>query len=241
MGQGSVKKVVSSLVIGASGKIGQSVSKYLALRSHQLFLHGGHNQESLKTLAESCRSHAKDVQTILLPFQNTTQFMKDFPQNIEPDILVVCFGPWRRASVEATTVADWTWLTDANLALPGALVSKYGAGMAKRGFGRIILFGSSSSDRIRPYTSIAAYAAAKTGLGVLAKSAAREWASKGVTCNVVCPGYVEGSSGISAEEIADSPLKIYQSPDNIAYIVDVLCQDKTIPVNGAIVSCGGGM
>jgi NAD(P)-dependent dehydrogenase (short-subunit alcohol dehydrogenase family) len=60
-----------------------------------------------------------------------------------------------------------------------------------RGWGRILLFGGTNTDTIRGFSTTAAYSSAKTGLGVLAKSAAKSGGGFGVTCNVICPGLVD--------------------------------------------------
>jgi NAD(P)-dependent dehydrogenase (short-subunit alcohol dehydrogenase family) len=63
--------------------------------------------------------------------------------------------------------------------------------MFERGWGRILLFGSTNTASVRGFTTSAPYSAAKTALGVLAKSVAKNAAAAGaseVTCNVVCPG-----------------------------------------------------
>ena len=107
------------------------------------------------------------------------------------DILVVAFGPFLRKSLAETAVSDWERLSLLDLALPGALSSALFPAMAERGWGRILLFGGTRTDGIRAYSSNAAYAAAKTGLAVLAKSLAVQGAPKGVGALFVCPGLVD--------------------------------------------------
>jgi 3-oxoacyl-[acyl-carrier protein] reductase len=63
--------------------------------------------------------------------------------------------------------------------------------MIENGWGRILLFGGTGTAAIKGYRTTAAYSAAKTALGSLAKSVALEAGSRGVSCNVVCPGFVD--------------------------------------------------
>ena len=63
--------------------------------------------------------------------------------------------------------------------------------MIDRRWGRILLFGGTNTDTVRGFTSTAAYSAAKTALGVIAKSVAKAAGAYGVTCNVVCPGLTD--------------------------------------------------
>jgi NAD(P)-dependent dehydrogenase (short-subunit alcohol dehydrogenase family) len=82
-------------------------------------------------------------------------------------------------------------MVSGNLAFPGTIVSLALCGMIKRRWGRILLFGGTNTDTIRGFTSTAAYSAAKTALGVIAKSAARTAGKHGITCNVICPGLTD--------------------------------------------------
>mgnify|MGYP000918751515 CR=1 FL=1 len=79
----------------------------------------------------------------------------------------------------------------ANLVFPGILVSAVLPHMADRGWGRILLLGGTRTDIVRGFRTNAAYAAAKTGLSSLVKSVALDYASRGITCNAICPGFVD--------------------------------------------------
>jgi NAD(P)-dependent dehydrogenase (short-subunit alcohol dehydrogenase family) len=108
-----------------------------------------------------------------------------------PDILVCGWGPFLQKPLGALSEADWARMAWANLALPGALVSLCIDRMLEKGWGRILLFGGTNTAGVRGFRTTAAYAAAKTGLGVLVKSAALAGAGRGLTCNALCPGLVD--------------------------------------------------
>jgi NAD(P)-dependent dehydrogenase (short-subunit alcohol dehydrogenase family) len=116
-----------------------------------------------------------------------------------------------------------------NLIFPGTIISLAICGMIQRNWGRILLFGGTNTDTIRGFTGTAAYSAAKTALGVIAKSAAKTAGKRGVTCNVVCPGltdteYLDEKArvynrerspwgrALSAEELALGALRILENP-----------------------------
>jgi 3-oxoacyl-[acyl-carrier protein] reductase len=238
-GQGKARRSV--LILGATGPVGQAVAKWLAQSNFDLCLHAGHDQEKLTELMAACQKLGAETTGFSQEFQTTTAFLNDLPKTLQPDILICCYGPWRRALLAQTNPEDWQFLVDSNLALPGALVSRFAPLMAQRGFGRIVLFGGSTTDRIQSYRTITAWAAAKTGLSVLVKSAAREFGTFGVAINAVCPGYVEGSDHLTKEDLSRAPGGKLQSANEIANFIEFLCMDKTLAVNGAIVSCGGGL
>jgi NAD(P)-dependent dehydrogenase (short-subunit alcohol dehydrogenase family) len=101
--------------------------------------------------------------------------------------------------------------------------------MMERKWGRILLFGGTNTDTIRGFTSTAAYSAAKTALGVIAKSAAKSAGATGVTCNVLCPGLTDteysneemlrynrekspGGKALNVEQITAAGLAILENP-----------------------------
>jgi len=103
------------------------------------------------------------------------------------------------------------------------------SGMIERNWGRILLFGGTNTDTIRGFITTTAYSAAKTALGVIAKSVAKSAGSRGVTCNVLCPGLTDteytaedllrynrekspGGKPLSAEQIAHAALAILENP-----------------------------
>lgn len=108
----------------------------------------------------------------------------------EADILVVAYGPFVRKKIENTTADDWTRLALFDYALPGLAVSLVLPGMIDRGGGSILLFGGTRSESILPRSLTSAYHGAKTGLSVLVRSVAKNYAVKGIRCNAILPGSV---------------------------------------------------
>jgi len=165
------------------------------------------------------------------------------PLDARPDVLIVAFGAFEEKSLEKTSVKNWEYLVSANLALPGALLSKYAPQMAKKNRGTIVLFGGTETDTIRGYREIAAYGAAKTALGVLAKSAALEFGDYGVRTLVLCPGYVLTEYTTESQKKSwEKRLrgKTMQKPESWGrLILDVLLLNDNIMLNGSIISAGG--
>lgn len=238
MGQGTNE----ALVVGASGGVGRSVAVALASRGLDVLLHG-RSADGLAAAAAACRERGGRVRTWRHEFVDSVSFMESLPE-IDPDVLVVAFGPLAEAPLEASAAADWRLMADANLALPGALVSRFGPRMAARGYGRIVLFGATGGDQMRAYREIAAYAAAKAGLGVLAKSAALAWGGRGVSANVLCPGYVDTeylddrTRGAARRRMPGGELL---STENMANMVLSVVDAGENGLNGAILSCARGM
>jgi len=116
--------------------------------------------------------------------------------------------------------------------------------MAQRGFGRILLFGGTRTDAIRGFKFNAAYASAKTGLGVVAKSIAAEFAPCGVSCALLCPGFVETEylpDDFKQELLQKSPLKQLVQPSEIAVLALQLLTGTMDLCNGSIINADGGL
>ncbi len=237
-----------ALVIGGSGGIGGAVSLELGSRGAYVIVHGGSSRQRLDSTLGGLAGRGIGAEGFLLRLEpvpgSVARLVEALPSLGVVDILVVAFGPFVRKTLAATNAADWESLALLDLALPGALASALLPAMSARGWGRILLFGGSRTDGIRAYSSNAAYAAAKTGLAVLAKSLAAEGAGRGVGCVLACPGLVD------TEYLADSERESLRSlapggrlagPGELAAAaVGLLAADPCI-ASGAVISFDGGL
>ncbi|MDN3921980.1 SDR family NAD(P)-dependent oxidoreductase [Roseateles violae] len=171
------------------------------------------------------------------------------------DILVNNAGQVETAPLGKTSLALWQRMLQVNLTGTFLCSREVAAGMAQRGFGRIVNVASTAA--LTGYAYVAAYCAAKHGVLGLTRAMALELAKKGVTVNAVCPGYTEteiiersietlvAKTGRSAEEAlgqfaAANPQGRLVQPQEVANSVLWLVQRGSAAVNGqAIAVCGG--
>jgi NAD(P)-dependent dehydrogenase (short-subunit alcohol dehydrogenase family) len=123
-----------------------------------------------------------------------------------PDILVNCAGVNLRPPLAELTIAQWDQLMAVNLTAPFLLGQRYGPAMAERGFGRII--NVTSQQAHRAFARSGGYGATKGGLTSLTRSQSEAWATRGVCCNSLCPGFVMTplNAHISADPVMTAAL-----------------------------------
>lgn len=91
------------------------------------------------------------------------------------------------------------------------------------------------------------YSASKAGLVGAARSLARELGSRGVTANVIAPGFVDTDMTAElpeerkAEIVGNVPLGRYASPDEIADVVKFIASDEAGYITGAVIPVDGGL
>jgi len=105
------------------------------------------------------------------------------------DILVNNAGVQRRHPLASMLLAEFKAVLDVNLTAAFLVARSVVEGMFAQGSGKIINICSLMSDLARPTTG--KYAAAKSGLRMLTRSMAGEWASEGIQVNAIAPGYFE--------------------------------------------------
>ncbi|HYH27858.1 MAG TPA: SDR family oxidoreductase, partial [Actinomycetota bacterium] len=117
--------------------------------------------------------------------------------------------------------------------------------MMKARWGRIV--NVSSVVALRGNAGQAAYAASKTGLLGLTRTLAREYASRGITVNAICPGYIDTEMTKSlpdkarAKLVSEIPAARIGEPEEVAPAVRFLASEEASYVNGAVLAIDGGM
>ncbi|HEY2192992.1 MAG TPA: 3-oxoacyl-[acyl-carrier-protein] reductase [Actinomycetospora sp.] len=139
----------------------------------------------------------------------------------------------------------FTTVLDANLTGAFRVTRRATRGMMKARFGRLIYI--SSVVGLMGAPGQVNYAASKAGLIGLARSVARELGGRGVTANVVAPGYVDTDmtadlTDTRREEILTAvPVGRTAKPEEIAKAVAFLASDDAAYITGAVLPVDGGV
>ncbi len=139
------------------------------------------------------------------------------------------------------------WDATVNTNLRGAFLCSRRAlrGMLKARWGRIVNIASAAA--LRGNSGQSAYSASKAGLVGMTRSMAREVASRGITVNAVCPGFVESKiTAVAGDELRQryiemTPAGRFGTPEEIAGVIAFLAGPEASYVTGAIVSVDGGL
>jgi len=141
--------------------------------------------------------------------------------------------------------ADWSAVIDTNLTGAFRWIRAASRGMLKARTGRIVNIGSVVG--LVGNAGQANYAAAKAGLIGLTQSVAREFASRGVTCNCVCPGFFDTDmtsvlkEDLKSKVLTGIPLGRFGKPEEVAGLVSFLCGSDAGYVTGQAWAIDGGM
>ena len=140
---------------------------------------------------------------------------------------------------------DFDTVIDTNLAGTFRCVRRASTGMIKARGGRIILI--SSVVGLYGGPGQANYAASKAGLVGLARSVTRELGGRGITANVVAPGFIETDMTAALPEATQKTYKAgipagrFAQPGEVAAVVRFLASDDAAYVTGAVIPVDGGL
>jgi 3-oxoacyl-[acyl-carrier protein] reductase len=161
------------------------------------------------------------------------------------EILVANAGITRDGLVLRMSDDDFTDVVDTNLTGAFRTARRAVKGMMRNRWGRIVLL--SSVVGRAGQAGQANYAASKAGLVGLARSLAREFASRNITVNVVAPGPIstdmtDALTDDQRSAIGDAvPLGRFGSPDEVAAAICFLASDQAGYITGAVIPVDGGL
>ena len=235
----------TALVTGASGGIGGAIAQALHAQGAQVVL-SGTRREVLEVLASTLGERAHVVVADLADAAAADGLIAEAERTAGPiGILVNNAGLTRDMLALRLKDEDWQAVLDVDLTAPFRLTRAALRGMLKRRAGRIIGISSIVGSTGNP--GQANYAAAKAGLVAMSKSLAQEVGSRGITVNVVAPGFVQTSMTAALDEaqrqrlLAAIPLGRMGQPADVGAAVVYLASDEAAWVTGATLHVNGGM
>ena len=234
-----------ALITGATGGIGQAIAKQMKDRGAKLIL-SGTRENVLNQMVKDLGDDVKSVVSNLQDKDSILSMAKDAEScHGKIDILVNNAGITIDGLLMRMKDEDWDTVINVNLTACMRLTRQVLRGMLKRRYGRIIFISS-----IVGYTGNAGqsnYSASKSGLIGLSKSLAAEVASRGITCNIVAPGFISTPMTDKLTEdqknniIKNIPVDRLGSPQDISAACVYLASEESSFITGTTLHVNGGM
>lgn len=225
------------LVTGGNRGIGRAVAEEFVARGHRVAVtaRSGEGPEGTLTV----RADITDAASVDAAFTEVEARLGPV------EVLVANAGITKDTLLMRMTEEDFTSVVDTNLTGAFRVVKRASKGMLKARFGRVLLV--SSVVGLYGGPGQANYAASKAGLVGLARSITRELGGRGITANVVAPGFIETDMTAALPEETQAeykkaiPAGRYGQAAEVAQTLAWLASDEAAYVSGAVVPVDGGL
>jgi 3-oxoacyl-[acyl-carrier protein] reductase len=225
------------LVTGGNRGIGFAIAEEFLALGHRVAVtaRSGEGPEGSLTV----RADVTDGESLDAAFAEVEQKLGPI------EVVVANAGVTRDTLLLRMSDDDFTSVVDTNLAGAFRVVKRASKGMLKARFGRIILVSSvvgllGSAGQVN-------YSASKSGLIGLARSVTRELGSRGITANVVAPGFIETdmTAELPEQQQADYrksiPAGRFATATEVARVITWLASDDAAYISGAVIPVDGGL
>lgn len=225
------------LVTGGNRGIGYAIAEEFVALGHRVAVtaRSGDGPEGSLTV----RADVTDAASIDAAFTIVEQQLGPV------EVLVANAGITRDTLLLRMSEDDFTSVIDTNLSGAFRVVKRASKGMLKARFGRIILVSSvvgllGSAGQVN-------YSASKSGLVGLARSITRELGSRGITANVVAPGFIETDMTAELPEAQQAeykksiPAGRFASASEVAKVIAWVAGDDAGYISGAVIPVDGGL
>ena len=237
MKAGSMTTKHTVLVTGGNRGIGWAIAQEFARQGHRVAVTARSGEGPAGTL--TVLADVTDAASIDAAFTMVEAALGPV------EVLVANAGITRDTLLLRMSDEDFTSVINTNLTGAFRVVKRASKGMLKARFGRIILVSSvvgllGSAGQVN-------YAASKSGLIGLARSVTRELGSRGITANVVAPGFIgtDMTAELPAEQQAtykkSIPAARFGTPEEVAKVIVWLAGDDAGYISGAVVPVDGGL
>jgi 3-oxoacyl-[acyl-carrier protein] reductase len=237
-----------AMVTGASRGIGRAIAEALAKAGADVCC-VARSAEGAEAAAVACRAHGRKAHAVAADVSAPDDVERAFTEATEklgpPAIVVNNAGITADNLLLRIKPEDWDQVMAVNLRGTFLCTKAAVRPMMKARAGRIINISSVVGLSGNP--GQANYAASKAGIIAFSKTVAREVASRGITVNVVCPGFIStdmtaAMTDEAKQQVAASiPLGRLGTPDDVAEAVVFLAGDEAAYVTGAVLVVDGGL
>ena len=238
----------TAIVTGASRGIGKAIAISLAKEGAEVIINYSSSIENANKVVSEIKSFGGKAYPIQADISNETsvnELIKTvLDKNKKIDVLVNNAGITKDGLLMRMKTDDWQKVLDLNLSGVFYCTRAVSRQMLKQKKGRIINITSVVGLMGNP--GQANYSAAKAGVVGLTQSAAKEFASRGITVNAVAPGFIstDMTKDLSSSEaiLSAIPLGRFGDPEDVAGAVKFLAADPSAAyITGQTIQVDGGM
>lgn len=236
-----------AIVTGAGRGLGKGIAKKLAEKGAKVVV-ADIIIENAKECAKEINDSGGNAISTMCNISKLEEVNSLYKTTIEKygkvDIVVNNAGINKDGMLHKMTDEQWDTVISVNLTGTFYMNREAAKIMREQGYGRII---NISSMSWLGNIGQANYAASKAGVIGITKTAARELAAKGITCNAICPGFIETDMTKSVPPkvwdimISKIPAGRAGSSEDVGNIVAFLSSDEASYINGQIIEVSGGM
>ena len=237
------------LVTGGSRGIGRGICLAFAHADNHIFFNyssAGEAAAQTEKLVAEAGGIATGVQVNVASEKEVSEFVaRALDETGRIDVLVNNAGITRDGLLVRMKESDWEDVLNINLKGTFLCIKAVTKPMMKQRYGRII--NVSSVVGVSGNPGQANYVASKAGIIGLTKGVAKELASRGITANVVAPGYIETDMTADLPDkakeamVSQIPLGRPGTPEDIAAAVVFLASDEAAYITGQTLHVSGGM
>jgi 3-oxoacyl-[acyl-carrier protein] reductase len=225
------------LVTGGNRGIGFAIAEEFVAQGHRVAVTARSGEGPAGAL--TVRADVTDAEALDAAFGEVEQKLGPV------EVVVANAGITRDMLLMRMSAEDFDTVVDTNLGGAFRVVKRASTGMIKAKFGRIILV--SSVVGLLGGAGQVNYASSKAGLVGMARSITRELGSRGITANVVAPGFIETDMTAELPEAQQAeykksiPAGRFASPAEVAKVIAWLASDDAAYISGAVIPVDGGL